>query len=155
MEGGFVGSFALGAVTPAPVPGRTIGVTPFPVIDPTLGNPVVVGADFVVAFADDEPVRDILLYLTSPGAGRIWVSTGTTVSANSRIPLNAYPNVLVRAAALQVSRAKVVRFDGSDLLPGSLGGEWGLTLQAVVRRPDDTETLVRDFQRKAARAFAG
>ena len=96
-----------------------------------------------------------LLYLTSPGAGRIWVSTGTTVSANRRIPLSTYPNSLVRAAAQQVSQAKVVRFDGSDLLPGSLGEKWGLTLQGVMRRPAETESLVRDFQRKAARAFGG
>ena len=155
MAGGFVGSLALGAVTPVPVPGRTIGVTPFPAIDPTFGNPVVVGADFVVAFADDEEVGAFLLYLTSPGAGRIWVSTGTTVSANRRIPLSTYPNSLVRAAAQQVSQAKVVRFDGSDLLPGSLGEKWGLTLQGVMRRPAETESLVRDFQRKAARAFGG
>jgi alpha-glucoside transport system substrate-binding protein len=155
MAGGFVGSLALGAVTPVPVPGQTIGATPFPVIDPTLGNPVVVGANFVVAFADDEEVQAFLKYLTSPGAGRIWVSTGTTVSPNRRIPLSAYPNSLVRAAAQQVSQAEVVRFDGSDLLPGSLGEEWGLTLQGVMRRPADTEMLVGDFQRSAARAFGG
>jgi alpha-glucoside transport system substrate-binding protein len=125
------------------------------VIDSTLDNPVVVGADFVVAFADDEEVRAFLLYVTSPGAGRIWVSTGTTVSANTRIPLSAYPNSLVRAAAQQVSQAEVVRFDGSDLLPGSLGQEWGSTLQGVMRRPADTETLVGDFQRSAAQAFGG
>jgi alpha-glucoside transport system substrate-binding protein len=155
MAGGFVGSFALAAVRPVPVPGQTIGVAPFPVIDHKLGNPVVVGADFVLAFADDEEVRAFLLYLTSPGAGRIWVSTGTTVSPNRRIPLSAYPNSLVRRAAQQVSQAKVVRFDGSDLLPGSLGGEWGVTLQGVMRRPGDTQTLVDDFQRSAARAFGG
>jgi len=153
VGGGFVGSLALGAVTPTPVPGRTIGVTPFPLIDPTLGNPVVVGADFVAAFADDEEVKEFLLYLTSPGAGRILVSTGTTVSPNKRIPLSAYPNELVRTAARQVSLAQVVRFDGSDLLPGTLGGELGFSLQAVVRERSNTEALMSDFQLKAARRF--
>jgi alpha-glucoside transport system substrate-binding protein len=153
MEGGFVGSFALGAVRPPPVPGRTIGVVPFPTIDASFGDPVVVGADFVAAFADDEEVKDFLLYLASPGAGRILVSTGTTVSPNKRIPLSAYPNELVRTAARQVSRAEVVRFDGSDLLPGTLGGEFGYALQAVVRDRGSTETLMREFQGKAARRF--
>jgi alpha-glucoside transport system substrate-binding protein len=153
MEGGFVGSFALDDVSPAPVPGRTIAAVPFPTIDSEFGNPVVVGATFVVAFADDEEVKELLLYLTSPGAGRIWVSTGTTVSPNRRIPLSAYPNVLVRAAAKQVTSARDVRFDGSDLLPGSLGDELGSTLQDVLRRPAETRTLMTDFQRKAARVF--
>jgi hypothetical protein len=77
------------------------------------------------------------------------------VSPNKRIPLSAYPNELVRTAARQVSRAQVVRFDGSDLLPGTLGGELGFALQAVVRDRASTDTLMRDFQRKAARAFNG
>lgn len=153
MGGGFVGHFALGAIRPAPVPGRSIGVASFPTIDATVGDPVVVGADFIAAFADDEEVKQLLLYLTSPGAGRIWVSTGTSVSPNRRIPLSAYPNELVRMAARQVSEAKVVRFDGSDLLPGALGGEFGLTLQQVLRQPTQVRALMREFQRKSARAF--
>jgi alpha-glucoside transport system substrate-binding protein len=114
-----------------------------------------VGAGFVAAFADDEEVKEFLLYLTSPGAGRIWVSTGTTVSPNKRIPLSAYPNELVRTAARQVSQAKVVRFDGSDLLPGSLDAELGLALQGVMRRPADTQRLMVRFQRMSARVFNG
>lgn len=153
MEGGFVGSLALSAVMPPPVPGRTIGVVPFPTVDATLGDPVVVGAGFVAAFADDEEVKEFLLYLTSAGAGRIWVSTGATVSPNKRIPLSAYPNELVRTAARQVSLAKVVRYDGSDLLPGSLDGELGLALQSVMRRPADTQRLMVDFQQMSARVF--
>ena len=156
MGGGFVGSLALGgAVEPVPVPGETIGVAPFPTIDARVGDPVVVGADFITAFADDEAVGEFLRYLTSPGAGRIWVSTGTTVSSNKRIPLSAYPNELVRTAARQVSEAKIVRFDGSDLLPGSLGAELGLTLQQVLRRPTEVRPLMREFQQEAARAFNG
>jgi alpha-glucoside transport system substrate-binding protein len=153
MEGGFVGSFALDALRPPPVPGRTIGVVPFPTVDASFGDPVIVGADFVAAFAEDEEVKDFLLYLASPGAGRILVSTGSTVSPNKRIPLSAYPNELVRTAAQQVSRAQVVRFDGSDLLPGTLGGELGLALQGVVRERANTETLMSDFQQEAARQF--
>ena len=116
---------------------------------------VVVGGDLLAAFTEDSEVREFLLYLASPGAGRIWVSTGTTVSANRRIPLDAYPNELVRTAARQVSQAMVVRYDGSDLLPGSLGGELGLTLREVLRRPADMRELMTAFQRKAARAFGG
>lgn len=153
MGGGFVGHFALGAVQPAPVPGTSIGAAPFPTIDATVGDPVIVGADFVAAFADDDEVKQFLVYLTSPGAARIWLTTGTAVSPNRRIPLSAYPNELVRLAARQVSEAKVVRFDGSDLLPGSLDAEFGLTLQQVLRQPTRVHVLMREFQRKSARAF--
>ena len=152
MEGGFVSSFAL-ALKPAPAPGTTIAAAPFPPIESSFGNPLVVGGDFIVAFDDDPPVRRLLLYLMSPGAGRIWVSHGTVVSPNKLVPLSAYPNVLVRTAARQVTTAPVVRFDGSDLLPGGLDEELGRTLQDVIRRPAEAPRLMQDFQRKAAPAF--
>jgi alpha-glucoside transport system substrate-binding protein len=155
MEGGFVGNLALAAVKPAPVPGATIAAAPFPTIDRSFGNPVVAGAGLVVAFEDEPAVRRLLLYLMSPGAGRIWVSHGTEVSPNKLIPLDAYPNALVRAAARQVTTAQVVRFDGSDLLPGSLGDDLGRALQDVIRRPTAAPKLMKDFQRKAARVFNG
>ena len=155
MEGGFVGSFALALVRPTPVPGATIAVAPFPTIDPSQGNAVVAGADFVVAFEDDPQVRRLLGYLASPGAGRIWVSTGTIVSPHRHVPLSSYPNVLVRTAAEQVTTARVVRFDGSDLLPVELGDRLGLTLQRVVHRPSAAPRLMKGFQREAVRAFNG
>lgn len=155
MEGGFVGSFALAAVKPAPVPGATIATTPFPMIDETLGNPVVAGGNSIVSFDDDPKVGRLLLYLMSPGAGRIWVSHGTVVSANKLVPLSAYPNALVRTAAQHVTTARVVRFDGSDLLPGPLFEGLGLTLQKVLRTPTAAPNLMQAFQRKAARVFNG
>jgi class 3 adenylate cyclase/ABC-type glycerol-3-phosphate transport system substrate-binding protein len=153
MEGAFVGSLALAAVKPTPEPGATIAATPFPTIDASFGNPVVVGGDIISARSEADEVRQLLLYLMSPGAGRIWVSTGTVVSPNKLVPLSAYPNVLVRTAAEQVTSADVVRFDGSDLLPNQLGDPLGVTLQQVLTRPRAAPRLMKGFQRKAARAF--
>jgi hypothetical protein len=67
--------------------------------------------------------------------------------------LNAYPNHLARAEAKQVAGAKAFRYDGSDLLPGSLAESWGSTLQKVIQNPEDIPNLMKDFQRKAAREF--
>ncbi len=153
MEGGFVGGLALGAVKPAPVPGATIGASLFPTIGASFGSPVVAGGDFVVVFDDDPNVRRLLRYLISPAAGRIWVSHGTVVSANKLVPLSAYPNVLVRTAARQVTTAQVVRFDGSDLLPAELAEDLGRILQEVIRHPAAAPKLMKDFQRTARRAF--
>jgi serine/threonine-protein kinase len=102
---------------------------------------------------DNPQVQELLRYLTSPAAARIWVSTGETVSTNKRVPLSAYPNDLARAEAKQVAGAKAVRYDGSDLLPGSLAESWGSTLQKVIQNPEDIPNLMKDFQRKAAREF--
>ncbi len=152
MEGGFVGSFAL-ALNPPPVPGATIAAAPFPSIDGRFGNPVIAGGDFLVVFDDHAAVRRLLAYLMSPGAARIWVSHGTVVSTNKLVPLSTYPNEIVRTAARQVINARVVRFDGSDLLPGSLADDLGRVLQNVIRRPAAAPKLMKEFQRTAERAF--
>jgi hypothetical protein len=52
---------------------------------PDLGEPgePVADAGVLVAFDDDPAAARLLRYLLSPGAGRIWVSTGTVVSSNN------------------------------------------------------------------------
>jgi hypothetical protein len=59
----------------------------------------------------------------------------------------------VRTEARQLSNVQAVRFDGSDLLPGQLGAEFGSTLQRVLAQPARADALMQDFQRKAARVF--
>jgi serine/threonine protein kinase len=152
MEGGFVGGMALG-VNPRLKPGKTIGAAPFPTITPSRGSPLVGGGDVIAVFVDNAEARKLLLYLSSPEAGRIFASTGKIISPNKRVPLSAYPNDLARAEAKQVAGAKAFRFDGSDMLPGSLGEDWGWTLQKVILTPGDIPKLMKDFQRKAAREF--
>jgi alpha-glucoside transport system substrate-binding protein len=153
MEGGFVGSLALQYIKPKPKPGETINLAPFPAVDPTVGSPLIGGSNLAAAFVDNGGARQLLRYLSNPEAARLWVSTGAAVSPNKRVPPNAYPNVLVRAEAQQLTGATAFVSDGSDLLPGSLGEEWGSTLQEVLRRPADIPTLMEDFQRKAAGQF--
>jgi DNA-binding SARP family transcriptional activator/ABC-type glycerol-3-phosphate transport system substrate-binding protein len=153
MEGGFVGSLALEHSKPKPKPGRTINLAAFPTIDPSVGSPLVGGINLAAAFDDNEALRELLLFLSSPEAARAWVSTGAVVSPNKRVPPSAYPNVLVRAEARQLADATVFVSDGSDLLPGSLGRAWGSTLQKVIREPENIPMLLKDFQREAARAF--
>jgi alpha-glucoside transport system substrate-binding protein len=152
MEGGFVSRLALD-FNPKLKPGKTIDEAPFPTINRSFGNPLVGGAAMIAVFVDNEAVRKLLLYLSSPEAGTVLASTGEHVSPNKRVPLNAYANVIARTEAKQVAGAKVFRFDGSDLLPGSLAGSWGSTLQKVIQKPGDIPKLTEGFQRKAAREF--
>lgn len=153
MEGGFVGGIAIGDVNKALKVGKTIGSFPWPTINASLGTPLVGSGDLAVAFADNDGVRKLIQYLASKQAGTIWVSTGAIVSPNKTVSPSAYPNVLVRTEAKQVASAKVFNFDGSDLLPGALGGEWGATLQSLIKTPADAGKILASFQKKAAKEF--
>jgi DNA-binding SARP family transcriptional activator/ABC-type glycerol-3-phosphate transport system substrate-binding protein/class 3 adenylate cyclase len=153
MEGGFVGSLALQYTKPKPKPGRTIDLAAFPTIDPSFGSPLVGGVNLAAAFDDNDALRELLLFLSSREAGRVWASTGALISPNKRVPPRAYPNALLRAEAQQLADATVFVADGSDSLPGSLGQAWGATLQKVIQQPRDIPKLVKDFQDKSAREF--
>jgi ABC-type glycerol-3-phosphate transport system substrate-binding protein len=153
MEGGFVGGIALGDVNKALKPGKTINFFPFPTINPKHGSPLVGGGDLAAAFKDNAQVRAFLKYISSAEAGRIWVSTGAIVSPNKQVKGTAYPNLLVRAEAKQVASAKVFRFDGSDLLPGTLADDWGALLQSAMQRPGSISSLLSDYQKKADKEF--
>jgi alpha-glucoside transport system substrate-binding protein len=155
MEGGFVGGIALADVNPNLQPGQTIDFFPFPTIDEAQGSPLVGGGDITAAFVNNEDVAKLIEYLASPEAGEIWVSTGAIVSPNKGVGADAYPNELVKKEAEQVANAETFVFDGSDLLPGALGEDWGTLLQTVIKDPSKVDSQLESFQQQAEDAFAG
>ena len=155
MEGGFVGGIALSDVNPNRKPGKDIDFFEFPTIEQSAGSPLVGGGDITAAFVNNEDVKKLVEYLSSPEAGKIWVSTGAIVSPNKAVTDEAYPNPLVKKEAQQVKNAETFVFDGSDLLPGALGEDWGTVLQTVLKDPSKIDAELKGFQTQAKDAFAG
>ena len=153
MLGGFTGGIAIGA-NPDLKPGETIDFFPFPTIKEEHGDPLVGSGDVAAAFVNNEDVAKLLEFLSTPEAGRTWVSTGAIVSPNKGVPDDAYPNELVRKEADQVKNAESFRFDGSDLLPGTLGQDFGTLLQNVIKKPNNVDSLLDDYQAEAEQAFS-
>jgi len=154
-EGGFVGGIALDQVNPSLKPGTDIDFFAFPRIGSSEEGLVVGGGDVASAFVNNEDVKKLLEYLATPEAGSIWVSTGAIVSPNEAVPDSAYPNELVKKEALQLKEAKAFRFDGSDLLPGTLGQNFGTLLQNVIKNPGGVDNLLDDYQAQAEQAGFG
>ena len=154
MEGGFVGGIALGQVNPSLKVGQDIDSFEWPTIDEAQGNPLVGGGDVAAAFVNNEDVAKLIEFLSTPEAGKTWVSTGAIVSPNKGVTDAAYPNELVKKEADQVKNAKSFLFDGSDLLPGTLGQEFGTLLQKIIKAPNNMDTLLDDYQAAAEKAFA-
>jgi alpha-glucoside transport system substrate-binding protein len=154
MEGGFVGGIALGQVNPSLKVGQDIDSFEWPEIDSANGNPLVGGGDVAAAFVNNEDVAKLIEFLSTPEAGKTWVSTGAIVSPNKGVTDAAYPNELVKKEADQVKNAKSFLFDGSDLLPGTLGQDFGTLLQKIIKAPNSMDTLLDDYQAAAEKAFA-
>jgi ABC-type glycerol-3-phosphate transport system substrate-binding protein len=154
MEGGFVGGIALGDVNPDLKPGEDIDFFPWPTIDEANGNPLVGGGDVASAFVNNEDNKKLIEFLSTPEAGTIWVSTGAIASPNEGVTEDAYPNELVAKEAEQLKDAESFLFDGSDLLPGTLGQEFGTLLQQIIKKPGNMDSLLDDYQAEAENAFA-
>jgi alpha-glucoside transport system substrate-binding protein len=154
MEGGFVGGIALGDVNPDLKPGEDIDFFQWPTIDEANGNPLVGGGDVASAFVNNEDNKKLIEFLSTPEAGQIWVSTGAIASPNKGVTDDAYPNELVAKEADQVKNAESFLFDGSDLLPGTLGQDFGTLLQQIIKSPAKMDSLLDDYQAEAENAFA-
>jgi alpha-glucoside transport system substrate-binding protein len=154
-EGGFVGGIATQQVNTSLRPGQDIDWFEFPMINEEHGNPLVGGGDVAAAFENNEDVAELLEYLSTPEAGEIWVSTGAIASPNEGVPDDAYPNDLVSKEAEQIKEAETFLFDGSDLLPGTLGQNFGTLLQNIIKTPNNMDQLLNDYQSQAEQAGFG
>jgi alpha-glucoside transport system substrate-binding protein len=152
-EGGFVGGIATGQVNPSLKPGEDIDFFDFPQFSPENAGMVVGAGDVAAAFVNNEDVAKLIEYLSTPEAGRIWVSTGAIASPNKGV--TEYPNEMVTKEADQLKEAETFLFDGSDLLPGTLGQNFGTLLQNVIKNPDQTDQLLDDYQAQAEQAGFG
>jgi alpha-glucoside transport system substrate-binding protein len=154
-EGGFVGGIAIDQVNKDLRPGQDIDWFEFPMINEEHGNPLVGGGDVAAAFVNDQDVAELMEYLSTPEAGRIWVSTGAIASPNEGVADDAYPNELVTKEAAQIREAETFLFDGSDLLPGTLGQNFGTLLQNVIKNPGNMDQLLDQYQSEAEQAGFG
>ena len=154
MEGGFVGGIALGDVNKDLKVGEDIDFFPWPTIDEANGSPLVGGGDVAAAFVNNEDVAKLIEYLSTAEAGKVWVSTGAIASPNKGVAAGDYPNELVAKEADQLKTAESFLFDGSDLLPGTLGQDFGTLLQNIVKSPDNMDSLLDDYQTEAESAFS-
>ena len=150
--GGFVGGIATGQdVNPelAGQEGTAIDWFPFPTIDGNGEGLVTYGGDVMAALVADSDVAAFMEYLTTAEAGQIWAEGGTIISPIVDVDTSVYPTELIQKEAEQVTSAEAVRFDGSDLLPGT---DLGAVLQAALQE-DDMSSQLEEFQTQTANAW--
>jgi ABC-type glycerol-3-phosphate transport system substrate-binding protein len=118
---------------------------------------VVLGGDTVIMFKDSPVARAFISYLATPAAASIWAKRGGFTSPNRGVPLSAYNDVLTRASAEAITKARFSRFDLSDLEPASFGattgqGEWKI-FQDFLKNPKNVNGTASALEKAAAKAF--
>jgi len=152
--GGFVGGIATGSdVNPALAgqegPDGAINWFGFPTIDGNGEGLVTYGGDVMAALVRDSDVAEFMEYLTTAEAGNVWAAGGTIISPIKGVDTSVYPTILIQNEAEQVTSATAVRFDGSDLLPGT---DLGAILQQALRG-EDMGPILEEFQTATSTAW--
>lgn len=89
--------------------------------DPATPAPMLVGADSLVQFSDDDRVGELMTYLVSPDGGREWAKRGGYLSARTSIDIETYHTDTDRRFAELLLDGRVLRFDASDLMAPDIG----------------------------------
>jgi alpha-glucoside transport system substrate-binding protein len=93
----------------------------FPAIDPSK-KPVLGAGEFTVTFADRPEVQAVQTYLASAHHANSRAKLGNWVSANKKLDLTNVANPIDKKSVEILQDPKTVfRFDGSDLMPSSVG----------------------------------
>jgi alpha-glucoside transport system substrate-binding protein len=154
VEGDFVPGVVATKNPLKPVSGYN--VFPFPTIGNTK-NYVEGGGDMLMAFKDSPAIRALVQYLATGEAQTIWAKLGGYTAPASTVSPSAYPDAITRATAAAVGKAKVFRFDLSDLQPASFGGTVGQgefkLFQDFLKSPSNATGIAKQLESAAAKAY--
>ena len=126
--------------------GTDVGIFPLPGINPEHGTPVLVAGDVFAVFNDTPAARALMAYLATPTPHEIWAGLGGFISPHQEVSLDAYPDEISRQQAEILLNADVVRFDGSDMMPGAVGtGTFWTGITSYVGGTD-VETVLEDIE---------
>jgi ABC-type glycerol-3-phosphate transport system substrate-binding protein len=154
IEGDFVPGVVAGKNPLKPVSGYN--VFPFPAIGST-ANYVEGGGDMLMAFKDSPAIRALVQYLATGPAQTIWAKRGGYTAPAKTVSPSAYPDAITRATASAVGKAKVFRFDLSDLQPASFGGTVGQgefkIFQDFLQNPSNATGIAKSLETAAAKAY--
>ena len=103
------------------VVGEDVDFFVMPGPDPAESSPMIIGADGLVQFNDDQRVDELMAYLVSPDGGREWAKRGGYLSARTSVDPDTYYTDTDRQFAEVLLDGRELRFDGSDLMPPEIG----------------------------------
>lgn len=115
------GNFISGFFPEGVALGEDIDFFPTPDINGQYQNALVVGGDIFAMTRDSPEARQLMAYMATPEPHEIWAAEGGFLSANKQVDLSVYPDKISRKQAALLTEAEIVRFDGSDLMPGAVG----------------------------------
>ena len=110
------------------------------------------GGDLFGLFSDKAAAKDLLKYLVTAEAQQIWANRGGFVSANTKV--TTYPDPVGQKSADAIKNATVFRFDGGDLMPGTMKAAFFAAMVAYAENPGDLDSILAGLDEVQAEAYA-
>ncbi len=107
------------------------------------GQPILGAGDYAALFnGEDDEAKQVMEFLTSDEFGGEWAAVGGYLSPHATFDNSQYVDETTRDIATLASEADVFRFDGSDLMPASIGaGTFWTEMVKWVDGQDSATTL--------------
>jgi alpha-glucoside transport system substrate-binding protein len=110
------------------------------------------GGDLFGLFSDKAAAKDLLKYLVTAEAQQIWADKGGFISANTKV--TTYPDAVEQKSADAIKDATVFRFDGGDLMPGSMKAAFFAEMVNFAENPGDLDAILGRLDGVQADAYA-
>ena len=89
--------------------------------DGSLGQPVLGGGTLFGVFSDNPVAMAFIEFLKTPAAHELWMAQSGFTTPHTGVNMDAYASETQRKMGQILLDATTFRFDGSDLMPGSVG----------------------------------
>jgi alpha-glucoside transport system substrate-binding protein len=119
-----------------------IAAFPFPDVTDEHAGLRQVSGEVLGIFNDTPQARALVGYLASVEAQTLMAQTGNWLSANSEVPIDAYPSPFTAQAAEIVQAADGIYYDASSLMPQEMNAAFTTAVLDFVAEPDSLDEIL-------------
>lgn len=129
----------------SPKPGTDFDFFEFPAFGSN-GGQFEVSADMASMFNDTPQARQLIKYLATEKAQKIWPRTGGgAFSVNRKVELNVYPDDVSKRIAHDLTTADTLCFDAADLMPATMRNAFYRAVLEYLSDPTQLDQLLKEL----------
>jgi alpha-glucoside transport system substrate-binding protein len=127
-----------------------------PDINPQFAGAVTGGGDLLGMFHDTPQAKALMQYLITPQAQAIWPSIqgSGALSGSKSVSTSIYPDDITKAAAKDLSGAKIFRFDGSDAMPVAMSDAFLTGIEDFVKDQTQLDSILQKLDSTQQSAYS-
>jgi alpha-glucoside transport system substrate-binding protein len=153
LQASFFGAFLQGNF-PDKQPITDIDFFRFPDINPEYAGSIEVSGEVMGMFNDTPQARALIEYFASTEAQTLLAETGSFMSANKQVPMEAYSSPFTQRAAQIISEAEVTYYNAGGLMAQPVADAYLAAILRYVQNPSDLDAILADVDAVRVAAYS-